>query len=85
MTKEEFIQYFKEKGYHITDKQYYGENIIYNNLYLGDLTSIPEGFNPYMSGTLYLLSLTSIPEGFSPVVDGNLYFFRCYFKYITKF
>ena len=42
-------------------------------LYLGSLTSIPEGFNPTVGGSLYLGSLTSIPEGFNPTVGGSLY------------
>ncbi len=32
-------------------------------LYLGNLTAIPEGFNPTVGGSLYLGNLTAIPEG----------------------
>ena len=41
-------------------------------LYLGGLTSIPEGFNPTVGGSLDLSGLTSIPEGFNPTVGGSL-------------
>jgi hypothetical protein len=42
-------------------------------LYLNNLTSIPKGFNPTVSGSLELSSLTFIPEGFNPTVGGNFY------------
>ena len=56
----------------ITEKQYYGKEKVGGSLYLGGLTSIPEGFNPTVGGSLYLSSLTSIPEGFNPTVGGSL-------------
>jgi len=46
------------------------------DLYLGRLTSIPEGFNPTVGGDLFLNSLTSIPEGFNPTVGGSLLLYR---------
>ena len=57
----------------ITEKQYYGKEKVGGSLYLGGLTSIPEGFNPTVGGSLDLRSLTSIPEGFNPTVGGSLY------------
>ena len=60
-------------NYKITEAQFKGEEKIEGNLYLGSLTSIPDGFNPTVGGILYLGSLTSIPDGFNPTVGGNLY------------
>jgi hypothetical protein len=42
-------------------------------LYLSNLTTIPEGFNPTVGGSLDLRNLTTIPEGFNPTVGGSLY------------
>ncbi len=61
------------KKYNLTEKQFYGEEIIEGSLDLESLTSIPEGFNPTVGGFLDLRSLTSIPEGFNPTVGGSLY------------
>ena len=73
MTKEEFIEYCKERGYDINDDQFSGRDKIEGNLRLEYLTEIPEGFNPKVGGDLYLDSLTSIPEGFNPVLKYDLY------------
>jgi hypothetical protein len=67
MTKNEFI-----KTYNLTEAQFYGTEQIEGDLYLGSLTSIPEGFNPIVGGKLDLRSVTSIPEGFNPTVGGDL-------------
>jgi len=67
MTKAEFIN-----KYNLTEGQFYGTEKIGGDLYLGSLTSIPEGFNPTVGGSLYLDSLISIPEGFNPTVGGDL-------------
>ena len=61
------------KKINITEAQFYGREEIGGNLYLRNLTSIPEGFNPTVGGSLDLGNLTSIPEGFNPTVGGNLY------------
>jgi len=63
----------KKKSDALTEDQFYGREKIAGDLYLGLLTSIPEGFNPTVGGYLYLGSLTSIPEGFNPTVGGYLY------------
>jgi len=61
------------KSHNMTSAQFSGEEKIGGYLYLGSLTSIPEGFNPTVGGYLDLGSLTSIPEGFNPTVGGYLY------------
>ena len=61
------------KKHNITKKQFFGTEEITGYLDLGNLTSIPEGFNPTVGGYLYLSNLTSIPEGFNPTVGGYLY------------
>jgi hypothetical protein len=61
------------RAHGITEDQFYGREKVGGDLYLGSLTSIPEGFNPTVGGDLYLRSLTSIPEGFNPTVGGDLY------------
>ncbi len=68
MTSKQFM-----KKYNLTENQFYGRKEFGGNLYLGSLTSIPEGFNPTVGGWLDLSSLTSIPEGFNPTVGGSLY------------
>ena len=67
MNKETFC-----KAHNLTEDQFYGREKIEESLYLGSLTSIPEGFNPTVGGFLDLGSLTSIPEGFNPTVGGSL-------------
>ena len=59
--------------YELTENQFYGRERIEGGLYLRNLTSIPEGFNPTVGGDLDLRSLTSIPEGFNPTVGGSLW------------
>jgi len=61
------------KKHNITESQFLGLETVGGNLYLRNLTSIPEGFNPTVGGSLYLRNLTSIPEGFNPTVGGSLY------------
>ena len=68
MKKEEFM-----KKYNLTEKQFYGEEVIKENLYLNGLTSLPEGFNIIVGGSLFLNGLKSIPEGFTPIVGWNLW------------
>jgi len=46
--------------------------VVDDDLFLGDITSIPEGFNPIVEGYLYLNSLTTIPEGFNPEVGREI-------------
>ena len=60
------------KRYGISEDQFYGREKI-GSLYLSNLTSIPEGFNPTVGSSLDLGSVTSIPEGFNPTVGGYLY------------
>jgi len=43
------------------------------DLYLCSLTSIPDNFNPIVTGHLDLNGLSSVPQGFSPQVGGSLY------------
>ena len=50
-------------AYGITEKQFKGIDTVGGYLYLGSVTSIPEGFNPTVGGSLDLGSVTSIPEG----------------------
>ena len=50
--------------HNLTEAQFYGKDTVGGDLYLGSVTSIPEGFNPTVGGDLYLGSVTSIPEGF---------------------
>jgi hypothetical protein len=68
MTKQEFL---KETS--LTENQFLGIDKIGGSLYLSNVTSIPEGFNPTVGGSLYLNNVTSIPEGFNPTVGGSLY------------
>ncbi len=56
----------------LTEAHATGKEAIKGSLYLGSVTSIPEGFNPTVGGSLYLGSVTSIPEGFNPTVGGDL-------------
>ena len=56
----------------LTEVQATGKERVGGYLYLGSVTSIPEGFNPTVGGSLYLGSVTSIPEGFNPTVGGDL-------------
>jgi len=44
------------KKHNITEKQFTGQERVGSYLYLGSLTSIPEGFNPTVGGDLYLRS-----------------------------
>ena len=60
------------KKHNITEKQFFGKEIIIDSLDLRGLTSIPEGFNPTVGGSLDLNCLTSIPEGFNPTMGGSL-------------
>ena len=66
------LKEFCEK-YNLTEVQATGKEEVGGYLYLGSVTSIPEGFNPTVGGDLYLGSVTSIPEGFNPTVGGDLY------------
>jgi hypothetical protein len=68
MTKAQFCE-----QYNLTEGQFNGTEKIEGILYLRNLTSIPEGFNPIVGGGLYLNSLTSIPKGFNPTVGSSLY------------
>jgi hypothetical protein len=61
------------KKYNLTEAQFLGTETVGGDLYLRNLTSIPEGFNPTVGGDLDLGNLTSIPEGFNPTVGGYLY------------
>ena len=61
------------KKCNITEKQFSGKEKISGNLYLGWLTSVPEGFNPTVGENLYLGGLTSVPKGFNPTVGWSLY------------
>ena len=67
MTKENLLEYAD-----ITENEFLGIDAIIGNLFLNNLTSIPEGFNLKVGRDLYLDSLTSIPEGFNPNVGGSL-------------
>ena len=68
MKKEEFM-----KKYNLTEKQFYGEEVIKGDLYLDCLKSIPKGFNPIVGGNLDLDGLQSLPDGFNPIVGGSLF------------
>ncbi len=59
--------------HNITKSQFSGKSKIGRSLYLGSVTSIPQGFNPTVGGDLDLGSVTSIPQGFNPTVGGYLY------------
>lgn len=67
MEKEEFM-----KKYNLTEKQFYGEEVINGDLCLDCLKSIPKGFNPIVGGCLDLDGLKSLPEVFNPTVGGDL-------------
>ena len=68
MKKEEFM-----KKYNLTEKQFYGEEVINGDLCLDCLKSIPKGFNPIVGGCLDLDGLKSLPKGFNPIVGGSLF------------
>ena len=70
MTKEQ-KDFCKRHG--LTEDQFFGRREYPGDLYLGGLTSIPEGFNPTVGSYLDLSGLTSIPDGFNPTVGGDLY------------
>jgi hypothetical protein len=67
MKKAEF-----KRRFNLTENQFKGIDKAGNSLDLGNLTSIPEGFNPTVGNSLYLRNLTSIPEGFNPTVGNSL-------------
>ena len=68
MKKEEF-----KTRYNISEDQFTGKEKIIGYLYLGSVTSLPDGFNPTVGGYLDLGSVTSLPDGFNPTVGGDLY------------
>ena len=68
MTLKEFC-----KKYNLTEAQATGREEIGGDLYLGSLTSLPEGVSLSCGGYLYLRSLTSLPEGVSLSCGGYLY------------
>jgi len=65
------LKEFCEK-HNLTESQFYGKEKISGSLYLGSVTSLPDGFNPTVGGYLYLGSVTSLPDGFNPTVGGDL-------------
>jgi hypothetical protein len=67
MNKQQFLELTG-----LTENQFLGIDEIGGYLYLQNVTSIPEGFNPTVGDSLDLQSVTSIPEGFNPTVGGNL-------------
>src|SRR6478736_2487141 len=69
--KKEILDFLKYAN--ITEQQFYGIEPVGGSLYLGSLTSIPDGFNLTVGYYLDLGSLTSIPDGFNPTVGGSLY------------
>jgi hypothetical protein len=71
ITKKSQVQAFCER-HEITEDQFYGRQEISGYLYLGSVTSLPDGFNPTVGGDLYLGSVTSLPDGFNPTVGGSL-------------
>ena len=60
------------KCFNLTETLFTGQEEIKGSLYLENVTSIPDGFNPTVGRYLDLRSLTSIPEGFNPTVGGSL-------------
>jgi hypothetical protein len=48
MTKKDFLT-----RYNLTEDQFSGKEAVGGDLYLGSVTSIPEGFNPTVGGDLY--------------------------------
>ncbi|MDL2291552.1 hypothetical protein LJB80_00185 [Bacteroides sp. OttesenSCG-928-F21] len=60
----------------ITKAQFFGEEEMEKDLYLGDITSIPDGFNPKTTHSLFMDKVTSIPEGFKPIVGDSLFLNR---------
>ncbi len=58
--------------HNITKRQFLGTDEIGGYLYLGSVTSLPDGFNPTIGGYLDLRSVTSLPDGFNPTVGGDL-------------
>lgn len=63
MTKQEFLNQF-----HLTEDQFYGIELITHSFYLDHLTSLPDGFSPYIASPLVLNKLEYIPYGFNPIV-----------------
>lgn len=53
--------------YELTEAEFKGKDIIYNSLNLDDLTEIPKGFNPRVSGGLSLNGVETISQAFHPV------------------
>jgi hypothetical protein len=60
------------KRHNLTEDQFYGREKVGGYLYLGSVTSLPDGFNPTVGGGLDLRSVTSLPDGFNPTVGGYL-------------
>jgi len=60
------------KKHNLTIEQFYGREEVGGDLYLGSVTSLPDGFNPTVGGDLDLGSVTSLPDGFNPTVGGDL-------------
>ena len=71
MANKEIISLCKKVG--ITDDQFLGKEKIDGYLYLGSVTTLPDGFNPTVGGDLDLRSVTTLPDGFNPTVGGDLY------------
>jgi hypothetical protein len=62
----------------ITEDQFYGKEVIDSELNLclypngTKVRTVPEGFNPIVTGELDMEYVTTIPEGFNPIVGGYL-------------
>ena len=61
------------RGYNLTLDQFYGREVFFGDLHLTNQLSLPEGFNPKVSGSLYAMNTAFIPRGFNPTVRKNLY------------
>jgi len=71
VTIDDLHKYITARGYVVTRD---GDAIsCAGDLYLGSLTSLPEGVTLSAGGYLYLRSLTSLPEGVTLSVGGSLY------------
>jgi len=67
MEKKEFLS-----KHEITEAQFSGKEKVDASWDFGNQASIPEGFNPNLTGSLILGHVKKLPKGFSPTVNREL-------------
>lgn len=67
MDKKDFMQKF-----HMSESQFCGERPIDGPFDIGELESVPEGFNPLVYDSLVMRCVKTLPPNFRPTVYGDL-------------